>query len=117
MDSIPQMILTIVLSVIASSGFWAFLTTRLNRNDAKTELLMGMAHDRIVTLGMKYIERGYITKDEFENLHTYLYSPYLKNLKSNGMEDGSVVRIMESVCRLQIRGANYTIVDLQNGNK
>lgn len=109
MNSASQIIVSVIISVIASSGFWAFLTTRLNKKDAKSELLMGLAHDRIVTLGMKYIERNWITKDEFENLHNYLYAPYLK---MGCQEDGSVKRIMESVCKLPIRGSGYSVVDL-----
>jgi hypothetical protein len=37
---------------------------------------MGLAHDRIIFLGSKYIDRGWITKDEYEDLNTYLYEPY-----------------------------------------
>lgn len=29
-------------------------------------------------LGMAYVERGYITQDEYENLRVYLYEPYEK---------------------------------------
>ena len=29
-------------------------------------MLIGLAHDRIIYLGMTYIERGYITQDEYE---------------------------------------------------
>jgi hypothetical protein len=46
---------------------------------------------------MKYIERGYITQEEYENLHDYLYIPYEK---LNG--NGSAKRVMEEVGRLPI---------------
>lgn len=49
----------------------------------KTKLLMGLAHDRIVSLADEFIKRGYITRDEYENLHDYLYLPYAAN-KGNG---------------------------------
>lgn len=39
-------------------------------------MLKGLGHDRICYLGECYIQRGYITKDEYENLHDYLYLPY-----------------------------------------
>lgn len=29
-------------------------------------MLIGLAHDRIVYLGMSYIDRGWITQDEYE---------------------------------------------------
>lgn len=45
-----QMIITIICSLIASSGFWAYITRYADRKDVKTELLIGLAHDRIVYL-------------------------------------------------------------------
>lgn len=41
-------------------------------------MLKGLGHDRICYLGECYIQRGYITKDEYENLRDYLYLPYKK---------------------------------------
>lgn len=46
-------------------------------------MLIGLAHDRIMYLSMHYIEREYITKEEYEDLITYLYEPYLE-LDGNG---------------------------------
>ena len=89
---------TIVVSVLASSGFWAFLQRRAERKDIKTEMLIGLGHDRIMALGMSYIERGYITRDEYENLYEYLYRPYQK-IGGNG----SAQRIMGEVDKLPIR--------------
>ena len=61
-------------------------------------MLVGLGHDRIMFLGMHYIERGYITRDEYENLCEYLYNPYEK-LGGNG----SAKRIMAEVDKLPIR--------------
>lgn len=66
-------------------------------------MLIGLAHDRIVYLGMQYIERGYITQDEYENLYEYLYKPYEK-LGGNG----SAKRIMTEVNKLPIHKSTYT---------
>ena len=57
-------------------------------------MLIGLAHDRIIYLGMSYIERGWITQDEYENLHDYLYKPY-EEMGGNGsakkvMQGGSI---------------------------
>lgn len=98
MDPWVQMIVTVVCSVLASSGLWTLVSKRIDKKDAKTELLIGIAHDRIVFLGMSYVNRGYITQDEYENLHTYLYQPYLKN---GG--NGSANRVMKEVDKLPIR--------------
>lgn len=97
-----EIMITIVGSVLASSGLWTYLSKRADKNDVKTEMLIGLAHDRIMYLGMVYIERGYITQDEYENLSNYLYRPYEK-LGGNG----SAKRIMAEVNRLPIRKASY----------
>lgn len=91
-------IVTILSSVLASSGLWAFLTQLANKKDVKTEMLIGLGHDRIISLGMEYLNRGYITKDEYENLHDYLYIPYEK-MGGNG----SAKRIMDAVEKLPIK--------------
>lgn len=93
-----QMIVTVVCSVVASSGFWALIQSRMKKHDANTRLLVGLAHDRICYLGLKYIERGYITQDEYENLNDYLYVPYLER---GG--NGSAQRVMETVKKLPFR--------------
>lgn len=97
-----QLLVTIVCAVIASGGFWTYLQKKDSRKDAKTEVLLGLGHDRIVYLGMHYIERGYITKDEYENLYEYLYKPYEK-LGGNG----SAKRVMTEVNKLEIRSNAY----------
>ena len=102
MEELTQMIITIVSSVLASTAFWAFLTKRLDKKDVRNQMLVGLAHDRIMYLGMIYIERGYITQDEYENLHDYLYVPYEK-MGGNG----SAKRVMEEVDKLPIHKSNY----------
>ena len=99
-----QMIITITCSVIASSGFWAYLQKKLERKDVKTEMLIGLGHDRIIYLGLYYIERGWITQDEYENLNDYLYKPYAK-MGANG----SAKRVMQEVDKLPIRKTNPNI--------
>lgn len=96
-----QMMLTIIGSVLASSGFWAYIQKKLEKKDIKTMMLIGLAHDRIIYLGMSYIERGWITNDEYENLHDYLYKPY-EQMGGNG----AAKRIMDEVQKLPIRNVN-----------
>jgi hypothetical protein len=103
MEPWAQTLVTIVVACIASSGFWAFIGKKTEKKSANTKMLVGLGHDRIVELGMKYIERGYITQDEYENLHDYLYIPYEK-LGGNG----SAARIMKSVEKLPIHASTYT---------
>lgn len=101
MSQVQQTLLTVVGAVLASSGFWAYFQNRFNRSTVQSRMLIGLAHDRIIYLGMTYIERGWLTKDEYENLYEYLYSPYEK-LGGNG----SATRIINEVNKLPIRNIN-----------
>lgn len=94
-----ELMVTVFCSVLASTGFWAYMQKKAERKDAKTQVLIGLAHDRIVDLGMQYISRNpnYITQDEYENLHDYLYLPY-KEMGGNG----SAERIMKEVEKIPI---------------
>lgn len=92
-----QIILTIITSLLASSGLWAFLGSRLERNSAERELIVGIGHIELVFFGMQYIERGWITHDEYETMQD-LYKPYIK-LGGNG----SGTKIMKELENLPIR--------------
>ena len=98
MDWRVQVIVTIVTSILASSGVWAVVAKILDSKSARTQMLIGLGHDRICFLGLKYIERGYIYTDEYENLHDYLYKPYAK-MGGNG----SAKLIMDQVSKLEVR--------------
>ena len=95
MDEWVKMLITVVCSVVASGGFWSYLQARREKKDAKTKLLLGLAHDRIMSLAALYTSRGYITQDEYENFHDYLYVPYHD---SNG--NGTGTKAMAEVERL-----------------
>lgn len=92
-----EVVITAFISVFASSGFWAFIMSNRDRESAEARMLRGLAHDRILYLGDKYIRRGRITMDEYENLKTYLYEPY-EALGGNG----SAKKIMTEVEKLAI---------------
>ena len=99
--SASTLIVSIVVAIFASTGFWAFLTYLIQRKDAKdsaeAQILKGLGHDRICYLGETYVARGYITKDEYENLHDYLFLPY-KKLGGNGTAE----KIMKEVEKLPL---------------
>lgn len=95
MDIWVQIAVPLVAAVLTSSGLWAVIARRADKGDAQRKMLVGLAHDRIVHLGMVYVDRGYVTQDEYENLNDYLYAPYEK-MGGNG----SAKRVMEEVRRL-----------------
>lgn len=102
MSPLLQSIVTVVCAVLASSGFWAWLTARKDKKDAKTRMILGLGHDRIVILAMQYIERGWITQDEYEDLNRYLYQPY-REMGGNG----TVERLMKEIGKLPIHHVSY----------
>ena len=93
-----EMLITVVVAVLGSSGLWTFIQKKTDKKDARIKLLIGLAHDRIMQLGLYYINRGYITADEYENLYNYLYAPY-KELGGDGSGD----RIMDEVKKVPVR--------------
>ena len=102
MVSETTIIVSIIGAVFASTGFWAFLTAMIQRRDrkesAEAQMLKGLGHDRICYLGSCYIQQGYITKDDYENLYDYLFVPY-KKLGGNG----TAGKIMKEVDKLPLR--------------
>ncbi|MBE5911042.1 MAG: hypothetical protein E7276_07790 [Pseudobutyrivibrio sp.] len=98
MNEMTTIVTTIIVAIFASTGFWSFLQNTLqnkgNKDSAESKMLKGLGHDRICYLGEHYIERGYITKDEYENLYDYLYIPY-KELGGNGTAEKIINEVMK----------------------
>ena len=108
-----EIIIAIVASVFGSTGFWALITAIWNNHTKKVstegKMLRGLAHDRICELGEKYLEQGYVTKDEYENLHDYLFVPY-HELGGNG----TAAKIVEDVKRLPMKGVKESCLEVQH---
>lgn len=93
-----DIIISLLCGVLTSSGLWALILRFIDRRTNQAKMILGLGHDKIIYLGKEYIKRGWITADEYENLHDYLYIPY-KNMGGNG----SAERIMEEVKKLPIK--------------
>jgi len=99
-----QTIVTIIGTLIASSGFWAYIQKKDSTNRALKQMTLGLAYEKIITMGLDYIARGWITQDEYEDYRRFLYDPY-KALGGNGVTE----RIVAEVSSLPIRPrAKYT---------
>ena len=93
-----EIIITIICSVTASSGFWTFVSKRRDNNNTAVKMLLGLGHIKIIETCEKYIVRGYIRQDEYDSLYNYLYLPY-KELGGNGTAE----RMINEVKKLPIR--------------
>lgn len=97
-----EIIVALITSIFASSGLWSLVSWKIQKNTSKkdnlTRLVLGLAHEKIITLSMKYIKRGYITKDEYDDLMKYLFAPY-EECGGNG----TAKRIIDEVKKLPIK--------------
>lgn len=109
MEIWTQVAVPVIVALLTSTALWGVVSKvilkrmelaakRSKADEAERKLLVGLAHDRIIHLGMVYIDRDYITQDEYENLQVYLYEPYAE-MGGNG----SAKRVMEEVRKLPIR--------------
>lgn len=92
-----EIIVIVFTTSISSSGLWAWFTSRSNKKSAASRMLLGLGHDRIVTLALIYIKRGNISSEEYNDLAKYLFAPY-KDLGGNS----TAQRLMDEVNKLPI---------------
>lgn len=99
-----------ISGVIGSTGLWTFIQKRSVNHTAQTRLLMGLAYDKIVSRGISFIERGWVSKDEYEEYQKYLVEPY-KDMGGNGVAE----RIASEVGSLPFRTVQFSEI-LVKGN-
>lgn len=111
-----DVIIAALITGATSSGICSLIVFFIQRHDRKKDtrhdeakMILGLGHDRIVYLGSRYVERGWITQDEYENLHDYLYIPYTK-LGGNGTAE----RVMREVEALPLKKGGVTNESGQN---
>lgn len=96
-----EIITAIIVSVIASSGFWTFLqygiTARKTQKSVDRRALLALLHDRLYNLLSEYIHQGHISREDYENI-IYLYEPYL-DMGGNG----TCARLIDEVKKLPIK--------------
>lgn len=85
-------IVTALGGVFSANGLWTFLSSKKSRNSDLTKMIVGLGHSRICELCKRYIIRGYITQDEYEDLIDYIYTPY-KKLGGNGTAEKMVEEV------------------------
>ena len=66
LTKIAEMANPTVTAILGGSGIWAWAKTKADRNDNTAKLLLSVSRNQLITLGRTYIERGYVTMDEYE---------------------------------------------------
>jgi hypothetical protein len=103
--------ITVVVSILGSQGLWTYLHSRTSKSSQTERLLRGLAYAEIVNRGMIYIERGWITQDEYEEYLNYLYAPY-KEMGGNGAAE----RMMSEISGLPFKAPIRYIEMIQDTN-
>lgn len=98
---------TIIIAIISSGALSTLISalfnmwqTRRKKQDGVRDGIKILLYDRIKHLGKKYIERGYVTAEELEDLttmHSIYHDP--EGLNGNGFLDA----LMNSVNKLPIK--------------
>lgn len=103
-------VVTIIVAVVSSGAFTAVVNAILAYNRAKKEKDTGVAagvrmllYDRIKHLGKGYINKGYITSEELEDIVS-LHEVYHDDLGGNGFLDS----LMTSVKGLPLKQKGHT---------
>lgn len=73
----------VVTTLLGGSGIWAWMKTRTERNNSEDKLLLQVARNQLVSQGRFYLNRGYITMDEYEEYESE-YAIYSR-LGGNGL--------------------------------
>ena len=116
-------VITALTSILATAGFVEYVKRRGETRNAKIflkkgtapyanveKLALGVAYTQLVQLCMFYIQREYITHEEYENLHENLIDPYLA---AGG--NGIAAHLAEQVDKLPLR--ECPTCDDQKGEK
>lgn len=53
-------------TLLGAPGLWAFVKSKTDHNNNADNLLLAVSRNQLISLGRTYIERGYITMDEYE---------------------------------------------------
>lgn len=73
----------LITTVLSGPGIWVWAKTRTQRNKSEDILLLQVAKNQLVNQGRKYLNRGYITMDEYEEYESE-YKVYC-DLGGNGL--------------------------------
>lgn len=65
MTKIAELSSPLISALFGAPGMWALVKSKTERNDNAAKLLLAVSRNQLIALGQTYIERGYITLDEY----------------------------------------------------
>lgn len=83
LTKIAEMANPAVTALLGGSGIWVWVKAKADHNNNAAKLLLSVSRNQLITLGRSYIERGYITMDEYEEYEAE-YQIY-SSLGGNGL--------------------------------
>lgn len=66
LTKIAELANPVITTLLGSSGIWMWMKTKSDHNKTEDKLLLGVARAQLIELGRLYLDRGYITMDEYE---------------------------------------------------
>lgn len=93
-----SIVVTLIVAVFGSTGFWTWLTSRRVKKSSETKLLMGIAYSQIISMCETYLEKGSVTTNEYHELEHYLFQPYAE---LGG--DGTAEKLFSDVSQLAVK--------------
>lgn len=97
-----NVVVTIVIAIFASTGFWSFIQKIYENHKKKGEesverqALRGLLYRSLIDQCSKVIDRGSISIKEYQELKKYTYDPY-KKLEGNGIAEELMERVKDLI--------------------
>lgn len=84
----PELLTTVVVAMFASTGFWTLVSNiyqdrRKPKETPERRALLGLLHENLMGKCNYYINQGWISVEDYEDLQHYIYEPY-RDLGGNG---------------------------------
>ena len=93
-----DIIVTLIVAVFGSTGFWTWINNRTKKKSAESRLLLGLAYSEIINRADACLSRGWVEVEEYNELNRYLYQPYAE-MGGNG----TAQKLMDEVRNLPTR--------------
>lgn len=96
-----DLVISVIVAILGSTGLWTFINKKIEDKSASRRMILGLGYRELTHACREYIDRGWISLDEYEDLNKYLYLPYIE-MGGNGTAQA----LMEKVKKLPNNGGD-----------